>query len=81
MQQSVVDGTFTITMSLQSVEVPIDSSALELEERLESLQNIGDVQVYKTIEADVTVYYIEFLTNVSPVPIMSVDIPTEMDNA
>ena len=81
MQQSVVDGIFTITMSSQSVEVPIDSSALELEERLESLQNIGDVQVYKTIEADVAVYDIEFLTNVPPLPIMSVNIPTEMDNA
>jgi len=78
MQKNVVGGTFTIKLSSQSVEVSIDASANELEERLESLQNIGDVQVYKTIDADIAVYDIEFLTNVSPVPVMNVDIPFEM---
>ena len=76
-QQSIADGAFTITMSSQSVEISIDSSALELDERLESLRNIGDVKVYKTTEADVAVYNVEFLTNVSPVPIMSLNIPSE----
>jgi copper chaperone CopZ len=80
-KQTVADGTFTITMSSQSVEIPIHSSALELEERLESLRNIGDVTIYKTMEANVAVYDIEFLTNVSPVPIMNVNIPSEtLDN-
>ena len=78
MRQNVAGGTFIITMSMQSVEVPFDASALELEERLESLQNIGDVQVHKMFEADVAVYEIEYLTNVSPVPIMNVNIPSEM---
>ena len=78
LQRGVEDGSIIISLSSENVEIPIDSSALVLEDRLESLRNIGDVKVLKTIEAGVAVYDVEFLTNVSPVPIISVSIPSEM---
>ena len=72
-KRTIADGSFSLSMRSHSIDVPVGSSALELEKLIESLLNIGDVEVLRTVETDVAVYDIEFLTNNSPVPVMTID--------
>ncbi|KAL7537092.1 hypothetical protein ACHAXR_007581, partial [Thalassiosira sp. AJA248-18] len=72
-KRTITGGSITLSMHSHSTNIPIGSSALELEELIESLPNVGDVEVLKTAEANYIVYDVEFLTNNSPVPVMSID--------
>ena len=72
-KRTIADGSFSLSMHSHSIDVSVGSSALELEKLIESLLNIGDVEVLRTVETDVAVYDIEFLTNNSPVPVMTID--------
>jgi len=72
-KETITGGSFTLSMHSHSADVSIGSSALELEKLIESLPNIGDVEVLRTLETNIIVYDIEFLTNNSPVPVISID--------
>ena len=72
-KRTITGGSFTLNMHSHSVDVPLGSSALELEKLIESLPIVGDVEVLESVESDDTVYDIEFLTNSSPVSVISID--------
>eukprot|EP00804_Cyclotella_cryptica_P021433 CCRYP_005783-RA/>CCRYP_005783-RA protein AED:0.00 eAED:0.00 QI:831/1/1/1/1/1/3/2372/6166 len=74
LRQTITGGTFAISLNGHEVIVPVDSTALEFERLLESLSNIGDAKVTKSLEMDFVVFDIEFLTDIAPVPVVSIDL-------
>ena len=74
LERTIVGSLFALSMLSHSVDVPVGASAPELEKLIESLPNVGDVEVLKTITPEVVIYDIEFLTNKSPVPVMAVSL-------
>ena len=75
LKRTIIDGTLIISMNEHTTRrFSIDASADEFEETLESLFNVGDVSVSKTIESDFIVFEIEFLTDNAPVPVMNVNL-------
>ena len=72
-KRSITGGMFSFSMYSHSINVPIGSPALDFKLLVESLPDVGEVKVTKTVEATELVYDVEFLTHNSPVPTMSID--------
>ena len=82
MKRTIIDGSMFISMNEHMTKsLPIDVSADELEKALESLPNVGDLLVSKTIESDFVVFEIEFLTDNAPVPVLNVDLVSVIPHA
>ena len=85
-RRTITGGSFSIGMYSHRADVPIGTSAQELEKILQSLlpngllpvgyrtRNIllGGVKILKTIEEEDNVFDVEFLTNNAPVPIIDI---------
>jgi hypothetical protein len=75
MKQTITGGTFAISVNGHtSHSIPVSATALELEETLQSLPNVGDVSVAKSLDSGFVVYDIEFLTNTAPVSVLDVNL-------
>ena len=60
--------------SITTRNLLVDASALELEQMLESLTDVGDVLVSKVFEADFVVYEVGFLTNHASAPVLGLNL-------
>lgn len=79
MKQTITGGTFAIIVDKHtSRSLTTAATALELEETLESLPNIGDVCVTKSLDSGFVVYDIEFLTNNAPVSVLDVNLDSTL---
>ena len=64
---------YFVSFNSHQIKIPVGASALEVEKLIQSIPIIGDVKVLKSIEGEVNVYDVEFLTNNAPIPTINID--------